>query len=147
MYFLRVSEQSFIRVADMGLLFEFLSTLLHKKDWIKNPHMKSSIIELLFLGTEIEALGLESIASITPILMPSLMDFYVSAEYTGFSSQFYDKFNIRFYISRIFQYLWRKSTSHKARVKELAGDEIFVRFVNYLIGDVGYLLGEALGKL
>jgi ubiquitin conjugation factor E4 B len=146
-YFLRVADKTFVRVADMGLVFEFLVILLHRKDWIKNPHLKSSIIELLFLATDHEALGLESITSINPILMPSLMDFYVAAEYTGFSSQFYDKFNIRFYISRIFQYLWRKSSCHKARVKELASDEIFVRFVNYLIGDVGYLLGEALGKL
>jgi ubiquitin conjugation factor E4 B len=39
-------------------------------------------------------------------LAAGLMRFYVDIEHTGASTQFYDKFNYRYYISEIMKYLW-----------------------------------------
>lgn len=68
-------------------------------------------------------------------------------EMTGQHTQFYDKFNIRFYIAQIFKVIWANPTHRKALQKEAARVDRFVRFVNLLINDTTYLLDESLTTL
>lgn len=39
-------------------------------------------------------------------LVPALMHLYVDIEFTGSHTQFYDKFNVRYYISKLMKFLW-----------------------------------------
>lgn len=68
-------------------------------------------------------------------------------EMTGQHTQFYDKFNIRYYIAMIFRVIWTNPTHREALHKEAARVDRFVRFVNLLINDTTYLLDESLSTL
>lgn len=72
---------------------------------------------------------------------------FADIEMTGQHTQFYDKFNIRFYIAMIFRVIWVNPTHREALHKEAARVDRFVRFVNLLINDTTYLLDESLSTL
>ncbi|MCO5590625.1 hypothetical protein L7F22_044596 [Adiantum nelumboides] len=76
------------------------------------------------------------------------MSFWIEAESTGSHTQFYDKFNIRYHLSRIFETIW-SNPQHKERLHaEASGnDSNFVIFVNRLLNDVTFLLDDALERL
>lgn len=63
------------------------------------------------------------------------------------SSQFYDKFNIRYNISQIIKCVWNDSTHANQIIKLSKNDQFFVKFVALLMSDTTYLLDEALSKL
>ncbi|KAK9476479.1 ubiquitin elongating factor core-domain-containing protein [Lipomyces japonicus] len=137
-------------------LVAFSVTFLNASHYIKNPYLKSKIIEVLFYGTYAQRpaplgyLGetLTSLPYSIQHLFHSLMSFYIEIESTGASSQFYDKFNIRYYISQIVKCIWQ-NTLFRDKLEEetkLSAD-FFVRFVALLLNDVTYLLDESLSKL
>lgn len=84
---------------------------------------------------------------LTAYLVPSLMRFYVNVESTGASSQFYDKFNIRYHISEVFKEIWQIPAHRQQMKAESENFDEFVRFVNLLLNDTTYLLDESLSKL
>lgn len=53
------------------------------------------------------------------LLVPALMHFWVAAETTGSHTQFYDKFEIRSHLSRIFDAIW-DNRAHMQRVDDVA---------------------------
>ena len=63
------------------------------------------------------------------------------------SSQFYDKFNIRYNISQILKNVWNDSAHRENIVKLSRNSEFFVKFVNLLRNDANYLMDECLSKL
>ncbi|KAI8999813.1 ubiquitin elongating factor core-domain-containing protein [Gaertneriomyces semiglobifer] len=137
----------------------FSSTLLGNPQYVKNPHLKSHLVEILYTFTwplwrtqSGELMGrLDDVFSTHPLarahLVSNLMRFYVDVEHTGVSSQFYDKFNIRYNISQILKKIWG-DPSHRSKIVEKSQDlEFFVRFVALLMNDTTYLLDESLSKL
>ncbi|KAI8381300.1 ubiquitin elongating factor core-domain-containing protein [Radiomyces spectabilis] len=133
----------------------FIITFLRNTNYIKNPYLKAKFVEILFFFTFPIAKGvpgeLENMLNSHPLalahLVPSLMIFYVEVEQTGASSQFYDKFNIRYNISHVMKTIWNHPT-HRAKLREESqNQELFTRFVNMLMSDVTYLLDESLSKL
>jgi len=80
-------------------------------------------------------------------LMSSLMSFYVEVEQTGTHTQFYDKFNIRYNISQIFNSIWNNQMYRDKLREESRKTETFVKFANLLMNDATYLLDESLTKL
>ena len=80
-------------------------------------------------------------------LIPSILQFYVDVEQTGMSSQFYDKFNIRFNISQILKSIWNDGVHRENIIKLSRNSEFFVKFVNLLRNDANYLMDECLSKL
>lgn len=68
-------------------------------------------------------------------------------EQTGASSQFYDKFNIRYNISHIMKTIWNHPAHRQKLREESMNSDIFTRFVNMLMSDVTYLMDESLSKL
>jgi ubiquitin conjugation factor E4 B len=71
----------------------------------------------------------------------------LDVESTGASSQFYDKFNIRYNISQILKALWAHP-GHVNKTIELSHNtDFFVKFVNLLMNDTTFLLDESLSKL
>jgi ubiquitin conjugation factor E4 B len=75
------------------------------------------------------------------------MTFYTDVESTGASSEFYDKFTIRYHISVIFKSIWANPVHWKAVVNESRDGNQFVRFVNMLMNDTTFLLDESLDSL
>ncbi|KAI9019583.1 ubiquitin elongating factor core-domain-containing protein [Phycomyces nitens] len=136
-------------------LVTFIITFLRNTKYIKNPYLKAKFVEILFFYTYPIAKGvpgeLEAMLNSHPLalehLVPSLMTFYVEVEQTGASSQFYDKFNIRYNISHVMKTIW-SHPAHRAKLREESRNpEVFTRFVNMLMSDVTYLLDESLSKL
>eukprot|EP00118_Oscarella_pearsei_P007300 m.35145 g.35145 ORF g.35145 m.35145 type:complete len:1030 (+) comp32071_c0_seq3:19-3108(+) len=80
----------------------------------------------------------------------ALMQFFVDVETTGSSNEFFDKFNIRYHISVIFEYLW-EFPGHRRVIFEACGrltaDSDVIRFINMLMNDTTFLLDESLDSL
>ncbi|KAI8373503.1 ubiquitin elongating factor core-domain-containing protein [Choanephora cucurbitarum] len=136
-------------------LVAFIVTFLRNAKYVKNPYLKAKLVEILFFFTYPIAKGvpgeLENILNSHPLalqhLVPSLMNFYVEVEQTGASSQFYDKFNIRYNISHVMKTIW-SHPAHRAKLREESRNSTnFTRFVNMLMSDVTYLMDESLSKL
>lgn len=81
-------------------------------------------------------------------LIFSLLDFYVIVEKTGSSSQFYDKFNSRYYISVILEQIY-KIPYYKKSLFNLVDTNLdfFTRFVARMLNDLTFLLDEAFTSL
>ncbi|KAI8332411.1 ubiquitin elongating factor core-domain-containing protein [Chlamydoabsidia padenii] len=136
-------------------LVTFIITFLRNMKYIKNPYLKAKFVEILFFFTHPLGNGipgeLEAMLNSNPLalkhLVPSLMAFYVDVEQTGASSQFYDKFNIRYNISHVMKRIWNHPM-HRQQLREASKDqELFTRFINMLMSDITYLMDESLSKL
>lgn len=142
---------------DKLLLFiEFSIILVRCPEVLGNPHMKSNIIEILFIGslplTDGSPGFLSTIFNSNEIvinnILYSLLDLYVMVEKTGASSQFYDKFNSRYYISVILEELW-KNEVYRNQLTKYSVDNVdfFIRFIARMLNDTTYLLDETFNEL
>ena len=135
-------------------LIVFLIVMICSPNYISNPYLTAKFIEVMFVSSPIlhnytqefyvQILS-HSLAEVH--LARSLMKFYTDIESTGASSEFYDKFSIRYHISIIFKSLWTHSIHKMAIVKESNSGKQFVRFVNMLMNDTTFLLDESLDSL
>ncbi|GAA5972811.1 hypothetical protein JCM11641_003951 [Rhodosporidiobolus odoratus] len=132
----------------MTFMLVFLST-----PYMKNPYLKGQFVEIMYylsrptytsprgcLGDVINfhALALRN-------LMPCLVHAYIEIEITGSHTQFYDKFNIRYYITQLFKMVWSNPTHRESLKRESQTNfDRYVRFVNLLMNDTTYLLDDAL---
>lgn len=129
-------------------------------DYIKNPYLKSRLVELPFygcmdqrtmMGGSIEGFFRPAFSDhpvVQQYLLRALVKLYVDMEQTGRSAQFYEKFSTRELISYIIDVLWDYPV-YRLRLEEESRDhpEFFERFVALLLNDSTYLLDEALSKL
>lgn len=127
-------------------------TFLRNSDYIKNPGIKSGMISILFHGVwQIRGrpngvLGdlLHSSKFCHEHLLHALMKFYIEAEATGAHTAFYDKFSIRWEIFQVIRCIWTNSIyRQKLDTESKVNVEFFIRFVNLLLNDVTYVLGES----
>lgn len=137
----------------------FAMVILSNSAYIKNPYLKSKLIEILFFFTlplyqyaNGESRGrIDGVMMTHPMakayLVPSILHFYTEVEQTGMSSQFYDKFNIRYNISQVIKCVWSDSTHAQAIVRLSQDSDFFIKLVALLMNDTTYLLDEALSKL
>ena len=133
--------------------------LLSNSSYIKNPYLKSKLVEIMFFFTlplyrtvNGETMGRLDAVFIThpwtrKHLVTAVLKFYVDVEQTGMHSQFYDKFNIRYNISQILKCVWNDSVHAEAIVEQSKNTDFFVKFAALLMNDTTYLLDEALTKL
>ena len=141
----RVFPQVFQSVGPEVLLEFIPKMLIHPN--IHNPYISVKFVEILHSFTSPYCqYNFESYPFIVELLIPKLMEFYVRVEKTGASTQFYDKFNSRYYISQLILCLW-KNVAHRTKFIACAKEEKFIRFVNLLLNDLSYLLDESLTKL
>lgn len=140
----------------LSVFAEFATILLRCPELIGNPHMKGNIVEIFFMGTLPMRHGspgylaniYETNALVRDNLLYSLLDIYVMIEKTGASSQFYDKFNTRFYISKIVEDLW-KIDHYKQQLSGYSKHnvEFFVRFIARMLNDTTFLFDESFNEL
>lgn len=135
---------------------EFSVILLRCPELVGNPHMKAHLVEVLFIGTLPLMDGspgfISNIYSSNELvknnILYSLLDFYVMVEKTGASSQFYDKFNSRYYISVILEELWKDETyRQQLNNYSINNVEFFIRFIARMLNDTTYLLDETFNEL
>lgn len=132
----------------------FLIVFICSPNYIQNPYLVAKLVEALFLLSP-------SLHSLTehfhqrilshPLaqkhLAKALMKFYADVESTGASSEFYDKFTIRYHISVIMRALWGNPIHQNAICEESKTGQYFVRFINMLMNDTTFLLDESLETL
>nr|XP_032817894.1 ubiquitin conjugation factor E4 B isoform X1 [Petromyzon marinus] len=135
-------------------LATFLLVFVCSHTYLRNPYLLAKLVEVLFvLNPSVQPRTtrfhemLENHQLGTRHLAPSLMKFYTDVEQTGASSEFYDKFTIRYHISAIFKSLWSNPAHQATFLEEFNSGSQFVRFINMLINDTTFLLDESLDSL
>lgn len=121
---------------------------------MRNPYLIAKIIEVLFVinpSVQGKTESLHDQVMSHPIsktfLASYLMKFYTDIETTGSSSEFYDKFSIRYHISLILKSMWESPVHRASIVNESNNGKQFVKFVNMLMNDTTFLLDESLESL
>ena len=102
--------------------------------------MKIGIIDLFNFGVTWGILG----------CLTNFFDIFFSfaeVEQTGASSEFYDKFTIRYHISIILKSMWESNVHKIAIVNESKSGKQFVKFINMLMNDTTFLLDESMDAL
>ncbi|KAJ2158357.1 Ubiquitin conjugation factor E4, partial [Coemansia sp. RSA 552] len=172
----------------------YVVTLLARPGYVHNPYLKAKLVDILHMLTfcdpgedddYVDTLGgnpqgtvrlhpaiyqfrasLDDNAMARAYLVPALLRFYVDIEKTGASSQFYDKFNIRYHIARTLRALWARGpryveATRRFFLQAIAGggesatttgsvqrdQRVIEEFVARLMTDTTYLLDESLSKL
>ncbi|XP_053677494.1 ubiquitin conjugation factor E4 B [Anopheles nili] len=135
-------------------IITWILTLVCAPQLIKNPYITAKLIEVLFvtspsIQTTSQRLYLQIINHelAQTALVSALMKFYTDIETTGQSTEFYDKFTIRYHISHLFKGLWESPLHRQAFVQESKSGKQFVKFVNFFLNDTTYLLDECLEYL
>jgi ubiquitin conjugation factor E4 B len=127
-------------------------TFLRSTEHVKNPYLKAGLVSILFHGVwplRSRPKGLfgellNGSSFCHQHLLHALMQFYIEAESTGGHNQFYDKFNIRYEIFQIIHCIWTNSIYRQnLDTESKVNPEFFIRFVNLLLNDVTYVLGES----
>ncbi|XP_013109413.2 ubiquitin conjugation factor E4 B [Stomoxys calcitrans] len=143
--------QNDIRNAIDHSIVTWLLTSVCAPHMIKNPYVTAKLVEVLFVFS----LGPANILNISiwnhelaqTVLCSSLMKFYVDIETTGQSTEFYDKFTIRYHISHLFKSMWESPVHRQVMINESNNGKQFVKFINMLMNDTTFLLDECLENL
>ncbi|CAF1159716.1 unnamed protein product, partial [Didymodactylos carnosus] len=128
------------------------------QNYIRNPYIVAKAVEVMhwlcarsdhpILRNATEYLFNHLLAQ--EHLVKALTKLYAGMYYverTGASSEFYDKFNIRYHIEIIFKYMWRRPSFRHVFITTARDEKDFIRFLNMAINDVLYLLDESLQLL
>lgn len=128
-------------------------TFLRSTDYVKNPGLKAGLVSILSHGVfpfsrnrpkGIFGDLLNGSEFCHKHLLRSLMQFYIEAENTGTHNQFYDKFNIRYEIFQIIKCIWSNQIYRQnLDLESKTHPDFFIQFVNLLLNDVTYVLGES----
>lgn len=146
-------------VAALPDLASFILFVVTHASLVRSPYLVAKFVELLFSCLP----SVNSAASLQPLFLAltshytvasglltnRLIQFYIDVEKTGASSEFYDKFSIRFKISIIFRSLWKLGSRMKVHLLTEAATRLdtFVKFVNRAMNDMVYLLDESISAL
>ena len=122
--------------------------------YVTNRYLIAKLIEVLFVVNPHVQPALQRLSDrmlMDPLavdhLVSALMKFYSDVEQTGASSEFYDKFSIRYHISIIFKELWNMPVHRSHFIEVATSGQNFVKFVNMLMNDTTYLLDESMVTL
>ncbi|XP_076451864.1 LOW QUALITY PROTEIN: ubiquitin conjugation factor E4 B-like [Babylonia areolata] len=138
----------------MGSVLQLLIVMICSQNYIRNPYLLAKLVEVVFVMQPMvqprahkisQALLMHELA--LAFLTPALMQFYVDVETTGSSSEFYDKFTIRYHLAIIFKSMWAIPKHQANFIQEADNGKQFTRFVNMLINDMTFLLDESLDSL
>ncbi|XP_065369724.1 ubiquitin conjugation factor E4 B [Calliphora vicina] len=143
--------QNDIRHAIDLSIITWLLTCVCAPHMIKNPYVTAKLVEVLFVFS----LGPANVLNVAiwnhelaqTVLCSSLMKFYVDIETTGQSTEFYDKFTIRYHISHLFKSMWESPVHRQVMINESNNGKQFVKFINMLMNDTTFLLDECLENL
>lgn len=155
--FLQFILQYMPHVADdpsMDRILHLLVVLVCSSNYIGNPYLIAKLVEVIFVmnpAVQPRSQSLNEKFLMHPLalqhLVPALMNFYTDIESTGASSEFYDKFAIRYHLSIILKVMWTIPAHQNRMIEEAKKGKSFVKFVNMLMNDTTFLLDESLDCL
>ncbi|XP_023161123.2 ubiquitin conjugation factor E4 B [Drosophila hydei] len=132
-------------------IITWLLTCVCASHLIKNPYVTAKLVEVMFVFSLKPANSVNTAmwnhVLAQNALVSALMRFYVDVETTGQSTEFYDKFTIRYHISHLFKSMWENPIHRQAVICESRQGNQFVKFVNMLMNDTTFLLDECLENL
>ncbi|XP_017859364.1 PREDICTED: ubiquitin conjugation factor E4 B [Drosophila arizonae] len=132
-------------------IITWLLTCVCASHLIKNPYVTAKLVEVMFVFSLKPANSVNTAMWNHELaqnaLVSALMRFYVDVETTGQSTEFYDKFTIRYHISHLFKSMWENPIHRQAVICESRQGNQFVKFVNMLMNDTTFLLDECLENL
>ena len=148
-------DLSAVSSSEQDEILELAAELLPSNELIKNPYIRAKQVEIFFalvINDEERMTGVFSGLDrrVHRLLIGNMMKFYVQVESLGTSTAFYDKFSIRFHLTKVLLKILSFDSSGGFSLKELEkslDDSIFVRFINLCVSDATYLLDESLSKL
>ncbi|KAJ3107752.1 hypothetical protein HDU97_003422 [Phlyctochytrium planicorne] len=161
-FFLFISryKPSLLESAPRDEITLFSIVILKSPAYIKNPHLRNKLVEILFFFTlplyrsaSGEAVGprLDTTFGTNEVakryLVSAIITYYIDVEHSGVSSAFYDKFNVRYNISQILKSVWEDLRHRQNVIAESRNEAQFIKFANLLMNDTTYLLDESLTKL
>lgn len=153
-FMLQHAPEAMIRLCPQTLIQNIL-VLTCNLQLIKKPFLSAKLVEIIFfISPQMQPaaqhlyLAISNHRLSSEALFPALIKFYSDVESTGSTTEFFDKFNIRYHIQVVFKAIWSFPYHRHAIVQycNAAGSE-FVRFVNMLINDLTFLLDESLEGL
>ncbi|CAG2202437.1 UBE4B [Mytilus edulis] len=134
--FLQFILQYVPHVADdpsMDRILHLLVVLVCSSNYIGNPYLIAKLVEVIFVmnpAVQPRSQSLNEKFLMHPLalqhLVPALMNFYTDIESTGASSEFYDKFAIRYHLSIILKVMWT-IPAHQNRMIEEAKTDIILK--------------------
>ncbi|XP_014206273.1 ubiquitin conjugation factor E4 A isoform X2 [Copidosoma floridanum] len=152
-------------------ILTMVAALMKSPSRLYNPHLRARLAEgLEALLPNNEVVDQQSVQSLgtfhrqqlflthshKEIIVPNLLNIFVSIEMTGQSVQFEQKFNYRRPMYIVMEYLW-KIPEHRNNFKKLAKEAevnmeamkppLFLRFINLLMNDAVFLLDDALSNM
>ncbi|XP_022667350.1 ubiquitin conjugation factor E4 B-like isoform X2 [Varroa destructor] len=144
----------YVSELNSAALVHLLVLLVCAPHYVSNPYLTAKLIEVMFLlspgvqkFTEKLYLQIRTNPIAEQHLIVSLMKFYADIETTGASSEFYDKFTIRYHTSIVFKLLWENQNHRHQVIEESSNGKQFVKFINMLMNDTTFLLDESLQSL
>jgi ubiquitin conjugation factor E4 B len=157
------SASSLVSSHALAQPMDLMTMLVGSPQYLKNPYLRAKMVEVMhvFLPAVQEHTHrghrdphryvaiFEGSPIVQRLLIPHLLHLYVNIEFTGSHNVFYDKFNIRYHIGELLEYLWQVPT-HRESWKAVAAattEGFYLKFLNMLVNDAIYLLDEALKKL
>jgi ubiquitin conjugation factor E4 B len=135
-------------------ILELAAELLPASELIKNPYIRAKQVEIFFALVVNDEERRTSVFSsldrrVHRLLIGNMMKFYVQVESLGTSTAFYDKFSIRYHLTKVLLKLlsFDPSGFDLKELERALDDSTFVRFINLCVSDSTYLLDESLSKL
>ena len=138
---------------------DLFTVLIGSPHFIKNPYMRAKMVDVLWdamprpdeprgRGQGPYAGVFEGSPTVERYLVPHLLHLYVNIEFTGANNVFYDKFNVRYHIGELLEYLW-SVPMHRNRWLNVARtcEKFYVQFISMILNDAIYLLDEAMAHL
>ncbi|VDI68919.1 ubiquitin conjugation factor E4 B, partial [Mytilus galloprovincialis] len=136
--FLQFILQYVPHVADdpsMDRILHLLVVLVCSSNYIGNPYLIAKLVEVIFVmnpAVQPRSQSLNEKFLMHPLalqhLVPALMNFYTDIESTGASSEFYDKFAIRYHLSIILKVMWTIPAHQNRMIEEAKKGKSFVKF-------------------
>eukprot|EP01126_Amoeba_proteus_P052886 TRINITY_DN6424_c0_g1_i5.p1 TRINITY_DN6424_c0_g1~~TRINITY_DN6424_c0_g1_i5.p1 ORF type:complete len:833 (+),score=164.73 TRINITY_DN6424_c0_g1_i5:176-2500(+) len=142
-----------LKTVTLEHIMTFITTFLATPTYIKNPHLRTKLVEILAMLTPKK---MKSPLPINPFLASSfscqylggaLIKFFVDMEITGVSTQFYDKFNARYYMAVVMKHVWKLPEYRNGFNKTFRTEDLALRYANLLMNDSVYLLDESFSGL
>ena len=157
------SAASLVDPSSLAQPMDLMTVLVGSPQYLKNPYLRAKMVDVMhvFLPAVQEHTQrghrdplryvaiFERSPTVQKLLIPHLLHLYVNIEFTGSHNVFYDKFNIRYHIGELLEYLWQVPC-HREAWKSVAAattEGFYLKFLNMLVNDAIYLLDEALKKL
>ncbi|GAB0497141.1 hypothetical protein MMPV_008464 [Pyropia vietnamensis] len=137
--------------------------------YVKNPYLRAKLLEFIndimprfasedteeeerrhgrFIGNNPAIEAMFATHSVARQYLPSaLFRLYVDVEHTGSHNQFFDKFSIRWHLTQVVECMWHLPDYRASVRTEALSARRFIQFVNMLLNDANFLLGEIISDL